>query len=184
MSPLHPVRSTAKNLNPATALPGARKSHPSPCRNRHTARSRSAAESGSENAANRTGITARIGGLLSPRIGNAPRSRSARPQAQAQGRISTGVPTGTSGQISSISGLVTAMHPAVQLTCRWSDPTQAYLDSSPWISTPPPDSPPTCVPVLDHQCSGKRCEGRDGTGSWHSSSRSHTRPPASFCRPL
>jgi len=49
---------------------------------------------------------------------------------------------------------------------------------------PPLDSPPACAPVLDHQCSGKRCEGRDGTSSWRSSSRSHTRPPASFCRLL
>ena len=35
------------------------------------------------------------------------------------------------------------LHPAVQLTCRWSDPTQAYLDSSPWISTPPPGLTPS-----------------------------------------
>ncbi len=53
--------------------------------------------------------------------------------SQAQGFISTGVPTGTNGQISSIPELVTEMHPTAQLTCRWSDPTQAYLDSRPWI---------------------------------------------------
>ena len=37
------------------------KKHPSPCRNRHTARSRSATESGSEGAAKRAGIGERIG---------------------------------------------------------------------------------------------------------------------------
>jgi hypothetical protein len=47
VSPLHSVRSTAKNPQPRHGIPGARKNHPSPCRNRHTAWSRSAAESGS-----------------------------------------------------------------------------------------------------------------------------------------
>ena len=140
-TPLPPCAARPKNPNPSTALRHSKNSS-LPCPNHHTAGQESAAGSEPESAANRTGITARIDGSLSPRIGNAPRSRSARPQAQAQGRISTGVPTGTRGQISSISGLVTAMHPAVQLTCRWSDPTQAYLDSSPWISTPPPGLTP------------------------------------------
>jgi hypothetical protein len=37
--PLHPVRSTAKNPQPRDGTPGAPKTHPSPCPNRHTAAS-------------------------------------------------------------------------------------------------------------------------------------------------
>ena len=62
------MRSTAKNPQPRNGTPG-RQTAPPPCRNRHTARVGSAAESGPESAANRTSITARIGRLSTPESG-------------------------------------------------------------------------------------------------------------------
>jgi hypothetical protein len=44
------------------------------------------------------------------------------------------------------------MHPAVQLICRCSDPTQAYSDSTPWISTPPPGLTPQLAGALAVGC--------------------------------
>ena len=47
------------------------------------------------------------------------------------GRISTGAPTATDAQISSISALVTATHPSVQSTSRCNGPTQRNVGWSP-----------------------------------------------------
>ena len=100
VSPLHPVRSTAKNLNPATAL----REHENltPYRqNHHTPGQQSAVESGRDRAANPTRIRARIGGLLTPgkRSGNikifSKKMRSARwhKMRQPTGRKTTGNPS-------------------------------------------------------------------------------------------
>lgn len=81
VSPLLPVRSTAKT---STRKPtsGSSKPHARPGRNRHTVRSRSAAGSGSESAANQTWTTARIGGSSPPDSGtrSAPTNGKAAPQ--------------------------------------------------------------------------------------------------------
>src|SRR5437588_12645349 len=50
---------------------------------------------------------------------------------RAHGLISTGVPFGTSFQISSISASVTAMQPSVQSCSLCAAPTNAYLGGSP-----------------------------------------------------
>ncbi len=85
MSPLHPVRSTAKKPQPRHGTPGARKTHPSPGQNHHTAGYGSAAESGPESTANPTRITARTGGPGHPDsgTGSAPANGKAAPQTGA-----------------------------------------------------------------------------------------------------
>ena len=70
VSPLHPVRSTAKNLNLATALREHEKPAPHRAGIATLTGQESAAESEPERAANRTWITARIDGPGHPGIGN------------------------------------------------------------------------------------------------------------------
>lgn len=69
MSPLLPVRSTAKKPQPRNRTPGARKTHPHRARFATLHGQQSAAESGPESIANRTWIRARIGGPGHPESG-------------------------------------------------------------------------------------------------------------------
>jgi hypothetical protein len=84
-SPLHPVRCTAKNLIPATALREHEKPTPHRARIATLTGRESAAESTPESAANRTSITARIGGSSPPEsgTGSAPADGKAAPHPGA-----------------------------------------------------------------------------------------------------
>jgi hypothetical protein len=68
--------------------------------------------------------------------------RDQRSKETSYGFIWTGVSSGTSRQISSISALVTAMHPSVQSISRCALPMYPRPFGRPWIMMSPPGFTP------------------------------------------